>query len=528
MTRPRARLGLLLASSVLVLALAPPPAVAAGPGVIVSLHPPGLILRGHGARLHVFFDGPHGATATGVAYVRGSTQSGFTAVPVSPDGGARIPRASLAGRYVDTYVVVHDPALGRSITVPAGGAKAPDRSWILDDPTRVSLGAHRFGDWRAPEAVVATAGRGGGSSQVGIECGGLEGSCFGPSSVDIASDGTVWVVDALHRRLLGWAPGHPAHPSRVVPLAFAPVDIAVAPDGTFYVSQGDGDPYDRVHAIDANGTPRWTHEILTLIYNAHLRIGPGGIPYSVDGADGWVPIADAAGHPLTLAAQQRGMRSYQPLSQGRQLVTAFPGEHEWLTGIASPKGTLPQAWRVDTVAPYNVSTEVTPAVVDGDPVIVTVDPDVAHSRLDLMVTRLASGGGVRDHFFIPRGAPKNMLVTTDQRVGPDGALYVMQLNPTHGIRVVRYSLDGTTATATPTPTPTPSASPSPSATPTPVSASVSVSAVPTPSGSVSPSPASAHAVRSAAPWIAAGATAAAVAGGVVAAVLWRRRRATPS
>lgn len=526
MRRPRARLGLLLASSVLVLALAPPPAVAAGPGVIVSLHPPGLILRGHGARLHVLVDGPHASTATGVAYVRGSTQSAFAAIPLGADGSARIPRASLVGRYVDTYVVVHDAAMGRSITVPAGGAKAPDRTWILDDPTRVSLGAHRFGDWRAPQATVATAGRGSGPGQVGIACSGIDGTCVGPSSFDVAADGTLWVVDALHRRLLGWAPGHPAHPSRVVPLAFAPVDIAVAPDGTFYVSQGDGDPYDRVHAIDANGTPRWTHEILTLIYNAHLRIGPGGIPYSVDGADGWVPIADAAGHPLTLAAQQRGMRTYQPLPQGRQLVMATPGEHEWLTGIASPAGTLAQAWRVDTEAPYNVSTEVTPAMVDGDPVIVTIDPDVAHRRLDLMVTCLASGGGVRDHFFIPRGVPKNMLVTTDQRVGPDGTLYVMQLRPTHGIRVVRYSLDG--ATATPTPTPTPSASPSPSGTPTPVSASASVSPVATPSGSVSPSPASEHAVRSAVPWIAAGATAAAVAGGAVAAVLWRRRRATPS
>src|SRR4051812_11379613 len=56
------------------------------------------------------------------------------------------------------YATLRDGLSGARITVPAGGAAAPQRSVPLRDETKVPLGAHAFGHDRAPdERIVAAA-----------------------------------------------------------------------------------------------------------------------------------------------------------------------------------------------------------------------------------------------------------------------------------------------------------------------------------------------------------------------------------
>jgi hypothetical protein len=88
----------------------------------------------------------------------------------------------------------------------------------------VSLGTHKFGHLRAPEAVVASAGPDEVAFTNPAEC-----AREGPWSFEIASDRSIWLLDELDKRLLVWAPGHPSASPCVVGLSesFLPVDFAL-------------------------------------------------------------------------------------------------------------------------------------------------------------------------------------------------------------------------------------------------------------------------------------------------------------
>jgi len=144
---------------------------------------------------------------------------------------AGVPARFLRGSVFEDYVVVGDPTTGQVVTLPAGGAAAPWRSWIVADPVTVARGTHSFGHFRKPQAIVARAPVGSGPGQVGIRHGTRGDLSYGPASFDVAPDGTVWVVDTVNSRLLACAPGHPGCPVRTVGTPRWPLELTITPNG---------------------------------------------------------------------------------------------------------------------------------------------------------------------------------------------------------------------------------------------------------------------------------------------------------
>jgi hypothetical protein len=69
---------------------------------------------------------------------------------------ARIPGRLVAGSRLYYYAVLRDG--GRRTILPSGGAAQPQRVWVVHRAVKVSLGRHRFGQLKAPDAIVAVAG----------------------------------------------------------------------------------------------------------------------------------------------------------------------------------------------------------------------------------------------------------------------------------------------------------------------------------------------------------------------------------
>lgn len=170
-------------------------------------------------------DTESGCVVDGTVYIRASQSAGYRAVPLQFD------RRAAQGRYVATlpadmrtstgfsyYAVIRDLVSGTSVTLPAGGALAPQRSMRLARPIEISLGTHEFGNTRKPTARVASAAWGNGPADAGIEEGPQQ-QPVGASSFDVDATGNITVLDEAHKRLLRFSKGAPSEPTSV------PVDV---------------------------------------------------------------------------------------------------------------------------------------------------------------------------------------------------------------------------------------------------------------------------------------------------------------
>jgi hypothetical protein len=387
----------------------------------------------------------------------------------------------------------------------------------------VTLAKHRFGHTRTPDAIVARAVAGDGPGNVGFSQPG-EDPVEAPTSFGIAPDGTVWVLDEVHERLLGWNPGRPGRPSRTVPLDFGAGDLSVGPDGTIYVSgtkAGDNNLHMRLYAFTPAGHLLWMGRLLTEIFNAQVRVGPDGIVYAVDTSHGWVPATDSSGASLRVADQVPLAWPYQPLAGTEQMVLVStmatcrpcPGTPaDARVGLVRPSSSVARVWRVQSgnnSDEFDIEAlQTKPAAIDGDPVIVFAVYDFARHLMEHQIVIL-SPSGIAERFSIDRGWWRGSEVVTGILVGPDGDLYQLQTDPTFGLRIARYSLE---------------AASSPSPTPTTTSSSVASPSLPTaaaPAASQGGGPSSLT-------WLTLGVAAVALVGVPAFILRWRRRRAAPS
>src|SRR3954452_7586491 len=252
--------------------------------------------------------------------------------------------------------------------ITLGTAAASPIKWVS-----VSLGTHQFGHLRAPGKIGAQAGPGEvGFKKNGHGCGCTDGPA-GPVSFDVARNGSIWLFEILHHRLLVWQPGKPAHPARAIPLGsnLDVRDFALGRDGTIYLNAvyaepPAGDSGANLCALSPSGQLRWRAK--AKLGNA-LRGGPNGVLYSVGGAriDGvWTPLTTSAGRPLALAAQRRQTRRFEPLAGGMHLIATQLGGHEVHFALVDRDGKIVRAWRVTgrtqmTLAP----SALTPRLVGG-------------------------------------------------------------------------------------------------------------------------------------------------------------------
>jgi hypothetical protein len=212
----------------------------AAPGLEASHVPPALTLPGEPATLRYAIvcapreDG-NPCAGSGEVYVRAGHAGSYERIPLvrgddSSEGRyfAEIPPALASSRAgFSYYAVLRDDASGASITVPAGGAAAPDRSLPLGDATQVKLGAHEFGAPRRADKRVLHASWGSEPGQAGL-AGSRALGFAGPASFDVGADGIVTLLDQVNGRAERWARGR----VETVPLAVSGglADFAVEPD----------------------------------------------------------------------------------------------------------------------------------------------------------------------------------------------------------------------------------------------------------------------------------------------------------
>jgi hypothetical protein len=396
------------------------------------------------------------------------------------DLAALYPLVKPTGTFTATTTILRSkPAGTYPIHLRCGGATLGSATLLVRATTPglsvVSLGGHRFGHLRAPDAIVARAG----PHEVGFWAppDGQDGATFGPWSFDVAQDGSIWLLDKVNQQLLVWQPGQPDHPARKVPLPLDPLervaDFAVAPDHTIYATYvpppGPGPKTLRLCALSPSGQVRWTAATIDEIFNAPLRIGPDGALWVFGGlfGQGWTPLTTPAGRPLPLAEQHRRTSPQQPLPGGQRLTAIHPAiGGEWRFTLSDRAGQLLHAWRITSQTDLG-SLGATPALVGGDPVVVieVSRQTTAKFLYEYQVLRLDRGGGASVRFAInPTGrAMWGSEFVTGVRVGSDGQLYQLRTDRATGASIARYSLDPTKATPpTSAPTPIPSPAPGPS------------------------------------------------------------------
>lgn len=334
------------------------------PAVLEAAHvPPLLALPGEAAELRYDVycvpaaeESEEGCEVEGVVYARPGASGGFRAFPIELDP------AAVEGRYVarlpgglarsptgfSYYAVLRERRSGATLTVPAGGALAPQRSLPLARPVNIDLGRHRFGAVRAADARVAQARWGDGPEEVGLEPGPVA-QPMGGASFDVAPSGTVTLLDEAHRRALRW-PAGAAHPEPV-PLAIngTLADLAVAGDGSIHVLETtagkEGAPV--LRSFSGQGQPRAVVPLAERTA-AQLRLGPEG-PVALQYPSGqWMPLQRGAA-PLAVAAQRAAGTSGRPHPGGKEVVVLRSG-NELRLALVGRQGVL-QAWRLRSSTP---------------------------------------------------------------------------------------------------------------------------------------------------------------------------------
>jgi hypothetical protein len=455
---------LVAGSLVLVAANAPSAPTAAKLKVAQQHFAPYLVAPGE--RIEVGYNTLKLPAATGFLYVRNDLQRAFTRVtlrwrkspqPLSWQDELRLlrgfaPASLVRGHWLYYYAVIHDRKSGRSVRVPAGLESVR----VLTGAQIIKLGNHRFGQLRAPEAVVASAG------PKDISIGDEGGYPLGPRSFLVAADRSVWLADTFNSRLLVWPPGQPnAHP-RAVSLPWLPADFALGPGGSLYVSHGRPGKHNRgLSRLTATGRVLWTSELATSIYNIRLRLGPDGTLYWTGGlieprgGDSWVPAATPAGRPLSTAYQLRRRLHYQPLPGGLRLVSSWAGSHESRFALINRAGRLLRAWRITSGTSISESLSATPALVGSDPVVILLvarPTDARSVEAEYLVVRLARSGPSRIRFSLAASSEEGKdqsgragwgFMITDVRVGPGAKVFQLGSSPTVGVRIMQFSLAST-------------------------------------------------------------------------------------
>ena len=323
-----------------------PTPVADGPALIDATHvPPVLTVRGEPIRLRyglVCTPRAEGlpCDGSGTVYLRAGQSGPFH--PFALQRGD----ASKDGRYyVDVprdiaaspegfsyYAVLRDDATGAAVSVPPGGADAPQVSLPMYEPIAVALGRHLFGAVRAPDERVAAGAWGSEPDEIGL-AGSRELGFTGPSSFDVEPDGTVDMLDTVNGRVMRWGRGRREH----VPIsgALELADFAAEPDGSFDVLADD-----TLRHLRADGTEKWAQKLAERTW---AKLAHGGSVLQQP-SEQWMPVSDG-GAPLTRPQQRRAGHAAQ-----LGVLVERVGEAELRVAVLRGKAPL-RSWRITSDTP---------------------------------------------------------------------------------------------------------------------------------------------------------------------------------
>jgi hypothetical protein len=247
------------------------------------------------------------------------------------------------------YAVLRSVETGEALTLPAGGAAAPQRSLPLGKPLFIALGAHEFGQVASRRARVAEAAWGSGPGQVGLEQG-RNLTPIGGASFDVARDGTVHVLDEANRRVLRWRAGVRSA-SASVPLAIngTLADMSVAPDGTIHVLEttNGGRDTQLLRSFGAGGVAKG---VATIEGRAsQVRLAADGVPTVLQQPSSqWTPALAANGRVLGTDAQSAAGRVGRRLAGGQEVVVLRRGSE---IRVSVGSGSVRRTWRITSQTP---------------------------------------------------------------------------------------------------------------------------------------------------------------------------------
>jgi hypothetical protein len=407
-------------------------------------------------------------SATGFVYVRNDLRRRFVRLPLAAERGpattyrARVPARLIRGHRLVYYAVLRVPRTHRTARVPARGTSS---ALILERPTMVDLGTHRFGETRSPDQVVARAR----PDQVGWQLPPPgQGPSAGPQSFLVGPDHSIWLHDSFNDRMLVWNAGDPDTIARSVPLPArtADNDVALGPEGSLYVTTGEGHGLDYhmlLNRLTSTGQTMWSRRLAGDFFgdaqsfvigaNSSLRTSPDGTLYVLagmfglaGGEFGWMPVATPDGQAISLAAQRRGTNwPYEPMGQGQRLVTevytAVPdtAPHEIRVAIVNRRGNVVRSWRV--LSRTDVNLHDTPDVLRGAPTIVldVTEGEGSSFKWEYVVLRLEPDGSPMS-FSVPHTVfGDNILPDVRMSSSPGGGVYQLRSSPSFGVQILRYA-----------------------------------------------------------------------------------------
>jgi hypothetical protein len=433
---------------------------AAGARALAPYHEPPLLLQ-HGRAVALAYALLPGSVR-GSVFVRNSQQQTYSRLPLTratycpgdpADAAAmrrdkvcgealvgHVPGTLVTGSKLFYYAVLRDPASGRSTTVPAGGARAPQRVWILDPFQSVRLGTQSFGHLSVPDAVVARTGPAG----VGLACCADPPGGDGPSSFDVARDGSIWVLDRLNHRLLVWRAKSAAQPERVVSLPGNVYvnDFALGRDGTIYARSAD-----HLYALTSSGHVRWTAPKTAGIALSQLQFGPDGRLYAMQacglscapfgGHASWVPLTTPAGRPLSVGERNRGTSPFEPLPGGLRLVSQLSYTRARFA-VIDRTDRIVRAWSVTSRTRIS-GIAAAPALVAGE--LVLPFEVSARQHWEKLVVRIGAAGSVPTRVALAdRPLLGEVNLFAPLRISPDGHILQLRTSLKAGASVARYSL----------------------------------------------------------------------------------------
>lgn len=296
-----------------------PPAIERGLRDV--LHTPPLLAR-QGSRVTLRYDVLCQADGfgkpcapTGNVFIRRAGETAYRRQRLAPAGESGLETVVDVQPEELSYYAVIDDGAGSLMTVPAGGAVAPQRVWAVADLTSVSLGVHVFGRARKPDGRVLAGSWGSGSGAFGL-IRGREMARIGPSAFDVASDGSVVVLDQVNDRLATYGP--PNSGPSYVPITFTggEGDLALGADGTAYVLDQGAEPAVRSYA------PSGTQLAVTGVAGSGadmLRAGPSGALLHAYPGEMWLPVG-SDGQLLQPSQQAAAARPGAPAPGGAQVV----------------------------------------------------------------------------------------------------------------------------------------------------------------------------------------------------------------
>jgi hypothetical protein len=374
----------------------------------------------------------------GTAFVRPGDAGPFHELRLRDEGaradgrlGALVPAtiARAPGGF-SYYAVLTTRTSDANVTIPTGGAGAPQHSYPLLRPVRVALAEHAFGRIRQATARVVEAAWGRGPSEVGIEPG-RSVQPIGGSSFDVAADGTVHVLDEANKRVLRWRSGE--RRPEPVPLAIngTLADMSVAHDGTTYVLEttANAGRAPRLRSFTASGAAIDSVEIAERA--SQVRVGPDG-PVVLQNLSGqWRRSGDDAG--LFAPSRQRSLgRPGRPLPRGGEVVV-LRRENELRVALVGPTGVR-RGWHVVSETPL-AEVQLAEPLGDGLVLVVRAYTD----RNDEFVVLLLGDRGLLTTFAVRSSDWAESAPLTRFRL-VDSSLY--QLGSTSsGVFVDRFDLE---------------------------------------------------------------------------------------